>query len=367
MNQVQTRIKILQKKLRRKKLDGLLVSDPHNRRYLSGYRSGDHGIGESSGFLLIPARERPYLLTDSRFNLQAAIESPDYTILLYPKGLTATLKRLLPELGIRKLGFESHYTIHATVMQREKNFSSTEIDFTPVSNLVGQMRLIKSEAEINAVFHSVQRNEQVFELIHATIEPGMSEREVALAIELTMHELGAEKPAFSTIVAFTGNSAHPHAVPGERILKSGDIVLIDMGLILNGYCSDMTRTFVAGRPDSIFRERLQMVRRAQLTGIDAVRAGVTCREVDRAARKVIEEAGYGKYFSHSLGHGVGLAVHEEPRISPRSRRKLKEGMVITVEPGVYLPDWGGIRLENMVVVRKDSGEVLNRNMTGLDL
>ncbi len=367
MNQQQIRIQTVQKKLRRKNIDGLLISEPHNRRYLSGYCGEDHGIGESSGFLLIPALGRPYLLTDSRFNLQAAREAPDYTILLYPKGVNARLKQLLPQLGIRVLGFESHYTLHAVAVRRKKDFSGTGTDFVPVVDLVEQMRLIKNEEEIKDIILSVQRNEQVFDLVHASIEPGMSEREVALALELTMHELGAEKPAFSTIVAFASNSACPHAIPGERILQNGDTVLIDMGLILNGYCSDMTRTFVAGRADSIFRERLQLVRRAQLAGMDAIRAGVTCREVDRAARKIIEEAGYGKYFSHSLGHGVGLAVHEEPRISSRSRRKLKNGMVVTVEPGIYLPDWGGIRLENMVVVREDGAEILNRNMTGLDL
>jgi Xaa-Pro aminopeptidase len=367
MNQVQARIKNLQKKLCRKKIDGLLVSEPYNRRYLSGYCGEDHGIGESSGFLLIPARGRPYLLTDSRFNLQAAGEAPDYTILIYPKGLNNRLKQLLPELGIRRLGFESHYTLHATVVQREKVFAKTGINLVPVTDLVETMRLIKSEDEIKDIGLSVERNEQVFESVYASIEPGMSERELALALELTMHEMGAEKPSFSTIVAFAGNGAHPHAVPGERILKSGDIVLIDMGLILNGYCSDMTKTFVAGKPDSIFSERLKLVRRAQLAGVDAIRDGVTSREVDRAARKVIEEGGYGKYFTHSLGHGVGLAVHEEPRLSSRSRRKLKKGMVVTVEPGIYLPDWGGIRLENMVVVREDGAEVLNRNMTGLDL
>ncbi len=367
MSQVQIRIKTLQKKLRRRKLDALFVSEPHNRRYLSGYCGEDHGIGESSGFLLIPARGRPYLLTDSRFHLQAAGETSDYTILLCPKGLNSRLKQLLPELCIRRLGFESHYTLHAAVVKREKVFAGAEIEFVPVFDLVEKMRLIKSEDEIKAIALSVERNEQVFELVYASIEPGMSEREVSLALELTMHELGAERPSFATIVAFGGNGAHPHAVPGERILKSGDIVLIDMGLILNGYCSDMTRTFVAGKPDSVFSERLQLVRRAQLVGTEAIRDGVTCREVDRAARKIIEDGGYGKYFTHSLGHGVGLAVHEEPRLSLRSRRKLKTGMVVTVEPGIYLPDWGGIRLENMVVVREEGAEVLNRNMTGLDL
>lgn len=140
-----------------------------------------------------------------------------------------------------------------------------------------------------------------------------------------------------------------------------------MGLVLDGYCSDMTRTFVAGKPNTTYVDRLRVVRRAQLAGTKAICAGATCREVDLAARRVIEESGYGEYFGHALGHGVGLAVHEEPRLSLRSRKKLRPGMIVTVEPGIYLPDWGGIRLENMVVVREDGAETLNEDRTGLDL
>ena len=182
-----------------------------------------------------------------------------------------------------------------------------------------------------------------------------------------MREMGASGPSFATIVAFGTNAAKPHAVPGPRVLVPGETVLIDMGLVLDGYCADMTRTVVVGKPDPVFRERLRIVRRAQLAAIDVIRAGVTSREVDLAARRVIREAGYGAQFGHALGHGVGLEVHEEPRLSSRCRKKLCAGMVVTVEPGIYLPQWGGIRLENMVVVREGGCEVLNRDTTFLDL
>ncbi len=361
------RLSTLQKRLRRKKYDALLVTEPCNRRYLSGYTAADHGIGETAGVLLIPATGTPYLLIDSRFVLQAEEEAVGFEIVLYPQGLAPLLKKIVSRLGISTLAFESLYMLHATAGRLAKKLDDCGVEFVPTTGLIERMRVIKSEEEITLLKKSVLRNEQVFNLVYNTIEPGMSEREIALALELTMHELGAERPSFETIVAFGENGAKPHAVPGDRILQSGEIILIDMGLVLDGYCSDMTRTVVAGKPERTYLERLRVVRQAQLAGIGAICAGVSCREVDLAARKIIDDAGYGKYFGHALGHGVGLAVHEDPRLSSRSRKKLRSGMVVTVEPGIYIPGWGGIRLENMVVVRKDGAEVLNEDTTGLNL
>jgi len=361
------RLALLRRRLKRRRLEAILISEPGNRRYLSGYSAQDHGIGESSGVLLIPVAGTPLLLTDSRFQLQAEEEARGFEVRLYRRGLIALLADLLPELGIGRLGFESDYFLHASAQRLREVLAKKNIDTVPTTGLVQSMRLCKDEEEIRLIRQSVRVNEQVFQLVYNTIEPGMSEREIALAIELTMHELGAERPAFETIVAFGENAARPHAVPSDRILRPGDLVLIDMGLVLEGYCSDMTRTFVAGRPDHCYLERLRVVRRAQQAGIKAIRAGISCREVDRAARRIMEEAGYGPAFGHGLGHGVGLAVHEGPSLSPRSRKKLRPGMVVTVEPGLYLPGWGGIRLENMVVVREEGAEPLNRDTTGLDL
>lgn len=362
-----TRLAALQKRLRRKKYDALLVTEPYNRRYLSGYTAADHGIGETAGVLLIPATGKPYLLTDSRFVLQAEEEAVGFEVVLYPRGLASLLKKILPRVGIATLAFESLYMLHATAGRLAKVLADVDVQLVATTGMIERMRVVKSEDEIALLKKSVLRNEQVFNLVYNTIEPGMSEREIALALELTMHELDAERPSFETIVAFGENGAKPHAVPGDRILKSGEIVLIDMGLVLDGYCSDMTRTVVAGKPDALYLERLRVVRQAQLAGIVAIRPGVTCHEVDLAARQVIDDAGYGKYFGHALGHGVGLAVHEDPRLSSRSRKKLRPGMVVTVEPGIYIPGWGGIRLENMVVVREDGAEVLNEDTTGLNL
>lgn len=361
------RIDRLQAVLRRQKIDGLLVSQPDNRRYLSGYTAPDHGIQESSGFLLIPADGRPYLLTDSRFILQAEAEAPLYDVRLYPKGLLKLLEQLTARLGLRTLGFESEYLLHATFQRLSTMAEKRGLTLKPQQGLIEKMRVVKTEQELDLLRASTRLNEQVFQSVYHTIEPGMTEREIALALELTMREMGAEGPSFDTIVAFGTNAARPHAVPTDRELQAGDLVLIDMGLVYKGYCSDMTRTFVAGKPDQTFLDRHRLVRRAMLAGIGAIRAGVTGQAVDRAARQVLIDGGYSEAFGHGLGHGVGLAVHEEPRLSARNRKQLQAGMVVTVEPGLYLPEWGGIRLENMVVVGKDGCELLNHDTTSLDL
>ena len=361
------RIKKIQQILQRRKLDAVLITEPHNRHYLSGYTAADHGIQESSGVLLISKKGKPWLLTDSRFALQAEEEAYSFTVELYQKGLYNLLKKLLPALNVRRLGFESHYFLHSSVITLEEIAKKIKVELVPLRDMVERMRVIKTEKEIRLLKKSVLLNEQVFQTVHKTLIPGMTEIEIALALEQTMRKTGAEGASFETIVAFGSNAAKPHAVPTDRVLEDGEIVLIDMGLVLHGYCSDMTRTFIVGKPRKKFKQRLRVVRKAQLAGIKAIRAGAVCREVDKAARKVIADAGYSDFFGHSLGHGVGLAVHEGPGLGPRNRKKLRAGMVVTIEPGIYIPGWGGIRLENMAVVQEDGCEILNEDSTGLDL
>jgi len=361
------RLERLQTALRRKKLSAFLVTHPANRRYLSGYTAADHGIQETAGVLLVPDRGEPFLLTDSRYILQAQEEAKGFSVRLYAKGLMPSLQKLLPQLGTKALGFESHYLLHSTAERLGRMATGIKVKLEPLKGFVERQREVKTGDEIESIRKAVRLNEKVFRKVYKSIKPGLSESQIALALENTMREMGAERPSFETIVAFGTNAAKPHAVPGGRILQKGEIVLVDMGLVLDGYCSDMTRTFVAGQPDALFRERLRIVRRAQLAAIKVIRAGITCREVDLAARRVIREAGYGDYFGHALGHGVGIDVHEEPRLSSHSRKKLRSGMVVTVEPGVYLSEWGGIRLENMVVVRDRGCELLNTDTTFLDL
>ena len=362
-----SRLNRLRQSLAARKIDALLVSQPENRRYLSGYTACDHGIAETSGLLLIPKQGTPYLLTDFRFKEQAETEAEHYEILLYPKGILVQLRKLCRDLSITRLAFESHYTLHSTAEKFKELGERLKIEILPLRDLVERLRAIKDEDEIEVIRRSVALNENVFQKVFHTLDPMATEIDVALEITTRMRQNGAERESFETIVAAGAASSLPHAVPGSGKLGNNGPLLIDMGLILDGYCSDMTRSFCLGKPSADYLKIHRLVRQAQLQGIRAVRAGTTGMEVDRAARKVIADAGYSKYFGHALGHGVGLAVHEEPRISPKSRKKLRSGMIITIEPGIYIPGWGGIRLENMVAVTDDGCEVLNHDTTRLDL
>ncbi len=361
------RIQHLQRSLQARKIDAILVSQPENRRYLSGYTGGDHGIGESSGYLLIPKKGTSYLLTDFRYLEQAEKDTEDYEIQLYPRGLLALCKEMLPKLGIKRLAIESDYTLHSVACDFFKMGEEKSIEIIPTTDYITDFRLIKNDDEIELIRQSVHLNEEVFQEVYKGITGEETELDIALKIAATMRQKGAESESFSTIVAAGANASLPHAVPGNTPVQKDAMLLIDMGLIYKGYCSDMTRTFTLSAPDEKYLKLHRLVRKAQLAGINAIRAGVTGKEVDSAARKVIEEGGYGKYFGHGLGHGVGIAVHENPRLSQRSLKKLRSGMVVTVEPGIYIPGWGGIRLENMVVVREEGAENLNKDTTFLDI
>ena len=325
----------IQTSLKRRKLDGLLVTQPENRRYLSGYTALDHSINESAGVLLIPALGEPYLLTDSRFELQAQREATDFRVKLYPRGLFPLLRKLFNSLKMKRVAFESHYFLHSTSQTLAKLADKLKLELVPLTGLVENLRLIKDSQELAKI-----------------------EQEVAIKIENAMRHKGAERPSFDTIVAGGPNAALPHAVPGDRHLREGETIIIDMGLVLDGYCSDMTRTVVLGTPDA---------KTAQLAGLKALKAGVSGMVVDKVARNVIERAGLGERFGHGLGHGVGLNVHEGPSLNYRNRKQLAVGMVVTVEPGIYVPDWGGIRLENMAVVEENGCRELNLDTTFLDI
>jgi len=360
-------LKKIKAAIKRKQADAFLVTQPENRRYLSGYTATDLSIVESSGVLLVPARGTPILLTDSRYYLQAEKEATDFEIVSVRSSLLGALKKLLPQLGIRRLLFESHYLLHETAVKLIGLGKKQNVAMIPVSGLVENLRIVKSADEIEKIRQSVRLNETVFKEIYQNLAPGQTERDVAIAIESAMIRKGAEGVAFPTIVAAGPNAAIPHAVPTDRIIKEGETVIIDMGLKLNGYCSDMTRTVVLGKPDKRIKEIIRLTRKAQQAVLKIIRAGILAREADRAARKIITDAGFGKNFGHGLGHGVGLAVHEPPSLNRMRRNKLQPGMVVTVEPGIYLPDWGGVRLENMVVVGREGCTVLNRDTTFLDI
>lgn len=357
----------IQQSLKRRKLDALLVTQPENRRYLSGFTATDHSIAETSGILLLLAQGEPYLLTDSRYQLQAEAEAHGFRVKLYPRGFFALLRRLLGSEKIKHLAFESHYFLHSTAQLLAKVAKEKKVELVPLTGLVEELRLQKSSEELARIAAAVRMNEAVFAEIYRGLRPGQTEKEVAQRLENAMRAHGAEGPCFDTIVAAGPNGALPHAVPTDRAIQKGEPIIIDMGLRLAGYCSDMTRTVVLGTPDPRTVAMIRLVRQAQLAGLKALRAGVSGMAVDRAARSLIEQAGYGDHFGHGLGHGVGLNVHEGPSLSYRNRKQLLPGMVVTVEPGVYLPGWGGVRLENMAVVEEQGCHLLNHDTTFLDL
>ncbi len=353
--------------LRQRRLDAILVTDPYNRRYLSGYTAPDHSIQESSGVLLITRDRHRYLLTDFRYQAQARQEASGWTVLIHNGPLLNSLTPLLHRHQIRTLGFEENYYLYRSYQRLRDKTRPIGLDLIPVSGVIERWRTVKERREIDIILRSVALNEAVFQAVLPRITPGRREREVAADIEATMRAMGASGPSFETIVASGPNGALPHAVAGSRRLREGEPIVIDMGLVLDGYCSDMTRTIVLGTVPPFWRRIFRIVRQAQKEALAVLAADMTGREVDSAARNVIRAAGFGPQFGHALGHGVGLAVHEAPRISKLSRARLRPGMVVTIEPGIYLEGKGGVRLENMAVVTDDGCAILNTDTTFLDL
>ncbi|MFQ5886033.1 MAG: M24 family metallopeptidase, partial [Anaerolineae bacterium] len=228
------------------------------------------------------------------------------------------------------------------------------------SGLVEEIRTIKDLDEIEAIRKAVALADETYAYLCEYIKPGLTEQEVAWKAEVYMRQGGAEKVAFDFIIAGGPNGALPHATTTERAFREGEPIVIDMGARVEGYHSDLTRTIYLGEPEARFQEIYALVRRAQKSALEGMRAGMKGKEADGLARQVIEEAGYGEYFGHGLGHGVGLAVHEKPRATKTSEEELQPGMVLTVEPGIYISGWGGVRIEDIVVIREDGVEVLSR-------
>jgi len=357
-----SRISGLRAKLKSEALDTLLVSSPENRRYLSGFTATDPQPGESSGFLFI-TRDQAILATDFRYKIQAEKELPQFELFIYEKGLVESLESIVKKLNVQRVGFESSHLTYALFEKFREVFvkSQLPIELVPTRGIVEGMRAIKDLHEVNIIERSLQLTESVFEEILLTVKPGMTEKQLALRIEYLIKTKGAEDVAFPPIVASGPNSSMPHAIPTDREIQAHEPIIIDIGAKFEGYCSDMTRTIFIGEPEEKIKEIYSIVRRAQLHAIQNIRAGIEVKMADALARNIIVQKGYGDYFGHSLGHGVGLAIHEAPRLNKNSESILKENMIVTIEPGIYLPGIGGVRLENMVLIKKDRATVLNKN------
>lgn len=357
---IENRIRNVRQAMVENALDALMVSVQENRYYLSGFSGEDTQFDESAGALIISAGHL-VLATDSRYDLQAQAEAAGFEIVCYKKGLDQELPGIARALGIHRLGFESGRLSHKNYATYAGPLAALDppVELVPTENMVETLRQIKSEAEIQSTIDALRLAESAFAQVLATIRPGMTELEVAWAMEKAMREAGAQRLSFPVIVASGPNSALPHAIPTNRRLGRGEPILFDWGARLNAYCSDTTRTVVMGRPDDQFKKVFDTVVEARDLAIAAVRAGASGTQVDKIARDHIDRNGFAGKFGHGLGHGTGLAVHEAPRLSPIKDQRLEAGMIVTVEPGIYLPGWGGIRMENQVVVRETGAQVLN--------
>lgn len=358
---IKDRLLLLRQSLAQNSIDTLMVLVEENRRYLSGFTGEDTQFDESAGALFI-TDSKLILATDSRYELQAKNEAPLFEIVCYKEGLAKEVPNIADMLGIKRLGFESVRMsfIQHSKMAVELKSAGMQVKLVPAEDIVENLRLVKDETEIDTLKKALSISESVFKHIKSTIKPGLTERQLSWAMEKEMREAGAQSLSFSTIVASGPNSALPHAIPSNRKIKAGEPILFDWGARLDGYCSDISRTVIIGTPDETFKKVFTTVHDAQQMATDAVKPGMSSKAVDKIARDHIEKSGFKGKFSHGLGHGTGLAVHEHPRLSPLKETILETGMVFTVEPGIYLPGWGGIRLENMVVVRDDGVEVLNQ-------
>jgi Xaa-Pro aminopeptidase len=330
------------------KADCLLVSSPANVRYLTGFAG-------SNGLVLLTSAET-HFFTDPRYALTARQEiAAKVHIIKGPMlpGVAAVIQRK----RLKKIGFESAWTQYDAYRRLKENLPLGASP-VPVGRVIEERRMLKSPSEIDTIRRSVNLNSEAYSRVLKRIRPGVRELDVAAEIEFQMKMLGAQMPAFDTIVAAGPHAALPHAHPTDHRIGENELLLIDMGASLDGYCSDMTRVVHLGKPPQRIRNLYNSVLEAQLAGIAAVRAGVTSGKVDAATRNVLKKHKLDKYFVHSTGHGLGLEIHESPRLGKHEETHLEAGMAVTVEPGVYIEGLTGIRIEDTVLVTQNGCEVL---------
>lgn len=367
------RLAMTRQRIEKAGLDGLLVVSQYNRRYLTGFTPADHDVTESAGLALVTRGGLALVTSTFALNgIEDEVKPSGATVMLtdgeFPWNMVA--RALRDEGGVKRLGFEKDW-ISYDRYSRFHDALSEVTELVPTDDVIEQVRAAKDDAEIAAMRRAADVANRAFAALLATLRVGMTERQIAATLERLMIDLGAEGPSFPTIVGGGPGGALPHWVPSDRPVQAGEPLLIDFGCRVDGYCSDLTRTVCIGEPDAKLVEIYGVVRAAQDAALEALRSGVRRgRDVDAAARKVIEDAGYGKEFMHSLGHGVGLAVHELPvasrlRVStPEAEAEMAEmeriepNSVVTNEPGIYIAGWGGVRLEDMIFVGADGVDVL---------
>ena len=346
-------IRRIQEKLIEKGLDALLITDEKNQRYAAGFPFTD-------GYVLV-TRDRAFLLTDSRY-IEAAgstVDSALVTLQLFGAGKDRNelLKEDLAETRVEKLGAEEGKLNHGEYLALEK---LTGLTLHPAQSILSELRASKTEEEIGYMIEAQRISEAALEETLPIIRPGMTEREVAAELVYRMLRHGSEGNSFDPIVVTGSKTSLPHGVPGDKVIQSGDFVTMDFGCLKHGYCSDMTRTVAVGSASDEMKNVYDIVLKAQLAGIAAARAGVIGKDIDAAARRVITDAGYGKYFGHGFGHCLGLDIHEPPFAGPRGEAALPLNSVSSAEPGIYIPGKFGVRIEDVMILREDHAEVITK-------
>jgi Xaa-Pro aminopeptidase len=348
------RLEKLRRELVKKEVDGILVSQPENRFYLSGFDG-------SAGYLLITAKEA-YLATDFRYLEQVKRQSPHFTLFQITGRASVWFPKLIKPIEMNKLGFEASdftfafYRDLSLLLDKER----PRLRLVPLEGTVENLRAIKEHEEIALIQKAAEIADNAFNTVVEKLKPGVTEKEIAWRLEKAMREADSQALPFEVIVASGPNSALPHAKPSDRPIASGEPVVIDMGARFKGYVSDLTRTICLGKPDATFQKVYDVVRRAQEAAISGISEGTTGIQADNLARSIITEAGYGEMFGHGLGHGVGLVAHDPlPRLSPISNDTIISGMVFSIEPGIYLPDWGGVRIEDLAVMENGKVKLLS--------
>ena len=346
-----------------KNLEGVILTDGYNIDYLSGYKG-------HTGMVLILENDY-FLLTDSRYTEQAEREANGFKCVdIGLDGYSKTIKKLLQEKYVISndcdkaninIGFEDKNISYSQYKAFTEEFGHL-VSLNELADEINKLRMIKTDDEVELIARAEAIGDEAFNHIINFMEVGMSEKQIALELEYVMKNLGADGLSFDTIVASGCNSSMPHAVPTDKIIEDGDFVTLDFGCIYKGYCSDMTRTVYMG--DELTERQLEVyttVLNAQKAALKSIKPGMVCSDIDKIAREYIAQAGYGDYFGHGLGHGVGLYIHEEPRFSPKCDTVLESGMVLSVEPGIYLPGEFGVRIEDLIVVTDDGYENLAKS------
>ena len=343
---IKSRIEKLLAGLGEKNIDGILISQPENRRYLSGFDG-------SAGFLIITPQKN-ILATDSRYTAQAKSQAPEYEIFSVTSDIGGWFLGLAAGLNIKRLGFEGEYLAFSLYRRLYDILGKgkTGLEFVPVEGIVESLRAVKEPGEIELISQAAEIADAAMAHIRERLHPGMTEKEAAWEIEKFIRDKGSQPVPFDVIVASGPNSALPHTQPSARAIREAEPIVIDIGARVGGYASDLSRTFCLGAPDDTYKKVYDTVLGAETGAMAILKPGMTGGEADQIARIIIEEGGYGEAFSHGLGHGVGLAIHEKPRLGPDSPEELADGMVFSIEPGIYIEGWGGVRIEDLVIMEK---------------